>query len=94
MKNTTPSGTRTLATSSPLGRTLDFDHLADRIGQRRDLLQTLSNPVDAIRIQLQAIDLGVRQPILGAAGCPGDWRPEWLADCSRSARPTRAANDS
>ena len=40
-----------------------LDRLTDRIGQRRDLAQTLSDPVDTIGGQLQPIDLSLRQSV-------------------------------
>ena len=48
MKNTTPSGTRVLSTSRPLGRIDDSIDLAHRIGQCRDLLQPSGNFLDPL----------------------------------------------
>ncbi len=58
--NTTPSGTRTCVTSSPLGRRLDCDDLAERVGQRGDLVQR-RGAISSIRL-----GLSVRRSIAAA----------------------------
>ena len=46
MKNTTPSGTRTLSNSQAVGPNGRLDHLADRIGERGDLFQRRGHRFD------------------------------------------------
>ena len=59
----TPSGTRTCLTSSPLGRRLDGDDLADRVGQRGDVEQALGHLVDPLGFERQAVDRRGVQPV-------------------------------
>ena len=67
MKNTTPSGTRTLQHLQAVGAHRRFDHLADRIGQRRDLVQASRNFVDPLAIEQESVDLRLGQAKAGAA---------------------------
>ena len=74
MKKTTPSGTRTFSISSPLGRMVESNDLADRLGQRGDLFQPVGHRLDPRRREPQAVDLGVGEPDTRA---PPPHRPHW-----------------
>ena len=53
---TTPSGTRCWRSCSPLGSVRPAQHLADRVGQARDLTQPGGDAVDALRVQRQPVE--------------------------------------
>ncbi len=86
MKKMTPSGTRTRVTNRPLGRTLLAKTLADRLGQRGDLLQPLGDPLQAGLRQSQAIDQGRTESGSLGGGAVPFIRLEQTRACARRMR--------